>query len=200
VYDKVSIIQQFKQRTNRLQDEYMQRQQSEKKENTSQGSSINSETEYLDGAEEEDADINEINLTNQLIGEVQAFSFLMRWVIYEFYQFKRLKQEGQLQAGDFEALEDDLLFMIHKIIVKDEVYSILVILSRLLNNKEDKTYRNKFHHIGLSKHKLYPLDIETMTAHSARPEFSKMQDPDINPLLGAINDIYRRKGKVPFEK
>lgn len=59
--------------------------------------------------------VGDINLTNQLIGEVQGFIFVMRWLIYEFYGFKGLKQEGLLNAADFDALEDDMLYIIHKV-------------------------------------------------------------------------------------
>lgn len=31
--------------------------------------------------------IDEINLTNQLIGEVQAFTYMIRWAVYQFYGF-----------------------------------------------------------------------------------------------------------------
>lgn len=32
--------------------------------------------------------LGDINVTNQLIGEVQGFIFVMRWLIYEFYGFR----------------------------------------------------------------------------------------------------------------
>ena len=38
----------------------------------------------------------------------------MRWLVYEFYNFKYLKQEGFLQGCDFEAIEEDVLYIIHK--------------------------------------------------------------------------------------
>jgi len=38
----------------------------------------------------------------------------MRWVVFEFYDFKGLKNEGLLQTNDFEALEDDIVYIIHK--------------------------------------------------------------------------------------
>ena len=31
--------------------------------------------------------IDDINLTNQLIGEVQAFTYMIRWAVYQFYGF-----------------------------------------------------------------------------------------------------------------
>jgi len=34
---------------------------------------------------EENVNVDEINLTNQLIGEVQGFIFVMRWLLFEFY-------------------------------------------------------------------------------------------------------------------
>ena len=78
--------------------------------------------------------VGDINLTNQLIGEVQGFIFVMRWLIYEFYGFKGLKQEGLLSAADFDALEDDMLYIIHKVTCVNQVYETLLVLSRLLNN------------------------------------------------------------------
>ena len=45
---------------------------------------------------------------------MQGFILVMRWLVYEFYNFRALKQEGLLRAVDFEAIEDDVLFIIHK--------------------------------------------------------------------------------------
>ena len=89
----------------------------------------NIETEMNDTTE-----VHDINLTNQLIGEVQGFIFVMRWLIYEFYGFKNLKQEGLISAADFDALEDDMLYIIHKVTCVNQVYETLLVLSRLLNN------------------------------------------------------------------
>ena len=74
VLDKISIIKAFKLKTKMLQ---------------SIRQSENQMTTELDDEEEEN--IEEINLTNQLIGEVQGFILVMRWLVYEFYQFKQLK-------------------------------------------------------------------------------------------------------------
>ena len=43
-----------------------------------------------DESENSEVDLNEINLTNQLIGEVQAFIFVTRCQVYEFYQINEL--------------------------------------------------------------------------------------------------------------
>ena len=83
-------------------------------------------------------------MTNQVIGEVQGFIFIMRWLVYEFYNFKYLKQEGLLQGSDFEAIEEDVLYIIHKKTVQKEVYDTLLVLTRLLNNVEDRKIRHKF--------------------------------------------------------
>lgn len=40
---------------------------------------------------DEEEETTNINLTNQLIGEVQAFTYIIRWFMYEFYQFKVFK-------------------------------------------------------------------------------------------------------------
>ena len=57
----------------------------------------------------------------------------MRWLIYEFYQFKTLKQEGLLTAADFEMLEDDVIYLIHKVTCVNQVFDNILVLSRLLN-------------------------------------------------------------------
>jgi len=69
----------------------------------------------------DDAMVTDINLTNLIINEVQVFIFTLRWVIYEFYNFKGLKAEGLLSGNDFEALEDDIVYLIHKVAVKEQV-------------------------------------------------------------------------------
>jgi hypothetical protein len=43
---------------------------------------MNMQYDDFDNFEEE---CKEVNLTNQLIGEVQAFIFVLRWMLYEFY-------------------------------------------------------------------------------------------------------------------
>ena len=67
--------------------------------------------------DEEGPKIEDVNLTNQIIGEVQGFILIMRWLVYEFYNFKVLKQKGYMKAADFNAIEEDMLFMIHKMVV-----------------------------------------------------------------------------------
>ena len=49
-----------------------------------------------------------------------------------------------LVSQDFEALDDDILFILHKITVSDGVYETLIVLTRLLNNHEDKKIRDKY--------------------------------------------------------
>jgi hypothetical protein len=68
----------------------------------------------------------------------------MRWVIYEFYAFKFHKKQGFLKASDFTELEDDMLYIIHKATVKEKVFTNLIVLSRLLNNKTDSSIRYKY--------------------------------------------------------
>lgn len=74
-------------------------------------------------------------MTNQLIGEVQGFIFIMRWAIYEFYNFRQLEKERLIQRADFTAIDDDMVMILHKSTVKGEVFPILLILSRILNYK-----------------------------------------------------------------
>lgn len=96
------------------------------------------------GAADPGPTVQDINLTNQLVGEVQLFIFTMRWVIYEFYQFKKLKKEKLLVSGDFEALEDDIVFILHKLVMKQQVLNGMIVLNRLFKNKIDKDIRKKY--------------------------------------------------------
>lgn len=68
--------------------------------------------------EENNMKLREVNLTNQLIGEVQHFIFVMRWVIYQFYNFRLLERENLLGKEDFKALDDDVIFILHKVAIK----------------------------------------------------------------------------------
>lgn len=86
----------------------------------------------------------EINLTNLIINEVQLFIFTLRWMIYEFYDFRTLKKEGLLKRSDFDSLEDDVVYLMHRATVQDGVQETLLVLSRLLNNKIDKSLRRKY--------------------------------------------------------
>tara|TARA_B110000285_G_C14681278_1_gene404798 strand:+ start:369 stop:569 length:201 start_codon:yes stop_codon:yes gene_type:complete len=62
-------------------------------------------------------------------------------MLYEFYQFKEYKKEKLIAGTDFEAIEEDLEFIIHKKTVCGEVNKILIVLSRMLNSTEDKKLR-----------------------------------------------------------
>jgi hypothetical protein len=46
-----------------------------------------SEEEGVEDDEDSGPKIDDINLTNQLIGEVQAFTYMIRWAVYQFYGF-----------------------------------------------------------------------------------------------------------------
>ena len=46
--------------------------------------------------------------------------------------------------SDFEAIEEDMLYTIHKMTVSNEVHEILLILSRLNKNKVDTLLREKY--------------------------------------------------------
>lgn len=82
----------------------------------------------------------------------------MRWLVHEFYQFKKLKNDGLLELADFQALEDDLLFLLHKITVGDQVYETLIVLTRLLNNRDDKRMRDKYKMIASRQSRFFPLE------------------------------------------
>lgn len=62
----------------------------------------------------------------------------MRWVIYQFYNFRQLEKEKILSKEDFKSLDDDVIFILHKISVKDQVFPILLVLARMLNYRADK--------------------------------------------------------------
>jgi len=63
--------------------------------------------------ESEGPKIEDIHLTNQIIGEVQVFIFVMRLLVFEFYGFRKLQNEGVISVTVFEALEEDILFILH---------------------------------------------------------------------------------------
>lgn len=88
--------------------------------------------------------LKEINLTNQLIGEVQGFIFVMRWVIYQFYNFRQMERDKLLVKDDFKALDDDVIFILHKVTIKGQVFPILLVLARMLNYKTDKHMRQTY--------------------------------------------------------
>mmetsp|Transcript_40702 Transcript_40702/g.62123 ORF Transcript_40702/g.62123 Transcript_40702/m.62123 type:complete len:117 (+) Transcript_40702:1618-1968(+) len=115
----------------------------------------------------------------------------MRWLVYEFYQFKALKQEGLLLFSDFEALEEDILFILHKLTVKDEVYDILLILSRLLNNKDDKGFREKYRHIARSYSLLYPIESEVILKDGSSGNADSYIQPD-NPIFDAVAKSFKK--------
>lgn len=131
-----------------------------------------------------------MNLTNQLVGEVQLFIFTMRWVMYEFYQFKALRKEDLLVAGDFEALEDDLVFIIHKIVMKDQVLNSMVVLNRVYKNKADKDIRKKYKLVSDHQSVYFPIE-----QGSSDTNFKTM-----TPALIEILDMCKKSKEMPFKK
>ena len=63
-----------------------------------------------------------------------------------------------LVSQDFEALDDDILFILHKITVSDGVYETLIVLTRLLNNHEDKKVRDKYKVIDANEGPYFPME------------------------------------------
>ena len=55
-----------------------------------------------------------------------------------------MKKEGILSSNDFDQLEDDIIYVLHKAVVKNQVLETLVILNRLINNKTDKNIRKRY--------------------------------------------------------
>ena len=58
-----------------------------------------------------------------------------------------------------DALKEDILFICHKIIVGNEVFETLIVLSRLFNNKTDKRIRDKYKEILKDQSPHFPLEI-----------------------------------------
>jgi len=115
----------------------------------------------------------------------------MRWFIYEFYSFKQLKSDGLLQFTDFEALEDDLLYTIHKITVQNGVYDTLLVLSRLLNNRDDTKIREKYKQITKHHSQFFPIQMWPDDENN-----SSISSSQGNPIFDAIISI--GKDKKPF--
>lgn len=188
VYDKVNVLQQYKIRTTQLKSKFR---------SSNQVSNLES-TDTL-AHDVDNPDIEDINLTNQIIGEVQGFIFVMRWLVYEFYNFKYLKSEGYLQAADFEAIEDDVLFILHKKIVQKEVFETLIILMRLLNNMEDKKIRHKFKKIEKFRKPLFPLEQEVYISGQVDQD-THLQNihVDSNPIFDQIIKVSKKTKETPF--
>ena len=62
-------------------------------------------------------------------------------MLYEFYELKEAKKKNYIKSSDFEAIEEDLVYIIHKKVADKKVNHNLVVLSRLLNHDEDKQLR-----------------------------------------------------------
>lgn len=140
-------------------------------------------------------------MTNQIIGEVQGFILVMRWLVYEFYNFRQLKSEGLLRSADFEAIEDDVLFIIHKKAVQKEVYETLLVLTRVLNNQEDQRIRHKFKKIEKFKKKLFPLEQEIfISGHVDQDSYLQNIHVDSNPIFEQIVNVASRTKVTPFQK
>lgn len=150
VKDKAGVVRRFQERTVELQREHSRAQLGTedsvvglKREDSTlePGMTV---SEIMDAEEQDETtETQEINLANQLVGETQVFIHTMRVVLYEFYGIRALKQEGLLQHQDFDNLEDDIFFIIQKLTIKDSVLTIMVVLSRIMNNKADKEFREK---------------------------------------------------------
>lgn len=113
----------------------------------------------MDEAEDKEGlAVEDVNFSNQVIGEVQQFILVIKWLVREFYNFDVLERKYLTKSGDFEAIEEDLLFSIHKMTVQGEVLEYLVVLSRLLNSKNDKKLRSRFKELASKNQGLFPLE------------------------------------------
>ena len=92
-----------------------------------------------------------------------------------------------LVSQDFEALDDDILFILHKITVSDGVYETLIVLTRLLNNHEDKKIRDKYKLIDTNHGPYFPI------------ESTRTQDNEDNPVFQTIIEIAKKSKAKPFK-
>ena len=180
VLDKAKLIVNYQERTDELIREF------------SKVSASHNFTSFIESnaggvAEATGPTVQDINLTNQLVGEVQLFIFTMRWVIYEFYQFKKLKKEKLLVSGDFEALEDDIVFIIHKLVMKEQVLKAMIVLNRLFKNKLDKDIRKKYKLIAENQSAYFPIE-------------SGDSEETLTPALREILMQCKKSREVPFKK
>lgn len=155
-------------------------------------------SQLMDEEEEEtQQQLKEINLTNQLIGEVQGFIFIMRWAIYEFYNFKQLEKEHLLLRQDFTAIDDDMVMILHKTTVKGQVFPILLILSRMLNYKQDKSIRKAYKLLDKNHTPYYPLENKPKGADQLRIATNPSQE---NKALAEIVRLCSTGRQNPFKK
>lgn len=82
--------------------------------------------------------------------------------------------------------------MIHRITVTNEVYETLIILSRLLNNNDDKKNRKIYKKIGISYTEFYPLEIKF------KYEYDRGYDE--NMIFDLIVQICKKNNIKPFSK
>ena len=81
-------------------------------------------------------------------------------MLFEFYQFKEYRKEKLIAGSDFEAIEEDLEFIIHKKVVSEDVNKILIVLSRMLNAEEDKKLRYTERQMIKKLPKFFPIELE----------------------------------------
>lgn len=118
----------------------------------------------------------------------------MRWAIYEFYNFKQLEKESLLRRADFTAIDDDMVMILHKATVKGEVFPILLILSRMLNYKEDKKLRKIYKLIDKHQSPFFP--IEQTSQEMGKGESSEQESKAMTEIVR----ICKTSKLNPFKK
>ena len=80
-----------------------------------------------------------------------------------------------MKAADFNAIEEDMLFMIHKMVVQEEVFDSLLVLTRLLNNIDDRKIRHKLKKLE-KKMFDHATNLEFEEASNVRDEISRIKE------------------------
>ena len=126
-------------------------------------------------------------------------------MLFEFYQFKEYKKEKLIAGCDFEAIEEDLEFIIHKKVVSEEVNIILIVLSRILNTREDKKLRLTEKQMIQKLPKFFPIELEQENqANPNDPQIDSTADYD-NPSYTStqkliLKQLRESESQKPFSK
>jgi len=108
-----------------------------------------------------------------------------------------MKSEGLLEQSDIEALDDDILFILHKVTVSNEVYETLIVLTRLLNNADDKKIRDKYKLIKIHQSKNFPFDTRNFNMEDPNDITTICDNPVFIKIIELANTPPMKK---PFEK
>ena len=115
--------------------------------------------------------------------------------------------------SDFEAIEEDVLYIIHQVTVSHEVHDTLLILSRMNKNKMDRKLREKYRLIQQHQSEFFPLEVisnqdheEVPLKHSLIGQHFKVDHVNHkkksfheNPIFDEIVNKAKVKGEKPFK-